>query len=212
MTHAAEKRIQAPPDFLGSHQGLQSALHPLPRNRDRADVARAICLPTKRSTSSRRSPISEIRSWCSAAASRCIAHDIFELAEYATSRGLRTALATNGTLVTKDVAREDQGQPASSASPFRWTAPTPRPTILSAAFPAPSMPPSTACATCRSWAFRCRSTPPSRATMRTSCPACWTWRAAWAPTRCIPSCWCRWDAAWISPPSRWCRRKNTSAC
>ena len=31
-------------------------------------------------------------------------HDIFELAEYATSRGLRTALATNGTLVTKDVA------------------------------------------------------------------------------------------------------------
>ncbi len=30
--------------------------------------------------------------------------DIFELAEYATSRGLRTALATNGTLVTKDVA------------------------------------------------------------------------------------------------------------
>jgi radical SAM protein with 4Fe4S-binding SPASM domain len=32
--------------------------------------------------------------------------DIFELAEYATSRGLRTALATNGTLVTKDVAEK----------------------------------------------------------------------------------------------------------
>ena len=31
-------------------------------------------------------------------------HDIFQLAEYATSRGLRTALATNGTLVTKDIA------------------------------------------------------------------------------------------------------------
>ena len=31
--------------------------------------------------------------------------DIFELAEYATSRGLRAALATNGTLVTKDVAQ-----------------------------------------------------------------------------------------------------------
>jgi radical SAM protein with 4Fe4S-binding SPASM domain len=30
--------------------------------------------------------------------------DIFELAEYATSRGLRVALATNGTLVTKEVA------------------------------------------------------------------------------------------------------------
>jgi AdoMet-dependent heme synthase len=33
-------------------------------------------------------------------------HDIFELAEYATSRGLRTALATNGTLVTKDIAEK----------------------------------------------------------------------------------------------------------
>jgi len=32
--------------------------------------------------------------------------DIFELAEYATGRGLRTALATNGTLVTKDVAQK----------------------------------------------------------------------------------------------------------
>ncbi len=32
--------------------------------------------------------------------------DIFQLAEYATSRGLRTALATNGTLVTKDVAEK----------------------------------------------------------------------------------------------------------
>jgi radical SAM protein with 4Fe4S-binding SPASM domain len=30
--------------------------------------------------------------------------DIFKLAEYATSRGLRAALATNGTMVTKDVA------------------------------------------------------------------------------------------------------------
>jgi radical SAM protein with 4Fe4S-binding SPASM domain len=33
-------------------------------------------------------------------------HDIFELAEYATSRGLRTALATNGTLVTRDIAEK----------------------------------------------------------------------------------------------------------
>ena len=31
--------------------------------------------------------------------------DIFQLARYATGRGLRVALATNGTLVTKDVAR-----------------------------------------------------------------------------------------------------------
>jgi AdoMet-dependent heme synthase len=34
--------------------------------------------------------------------------DIFELAEYATRRGLRVALATNGTLVTKDVAERIQ--------------------------------------------------------------------------------------------------------
>src|ERR1700759_393422 len=33
-------------------------------------------------------------------------HDIFQLAEYATSRGIRTALATNGTLVTKDIAEK----------------------------------------------------------------------------------------------------------
>jgi radical SAM protein with 4Fe4S-binding SPASM domain len=32
--------------------------------------------------------------------------DIFDLAEYATKRGLRVALATNGTLVTKDVAQK----------------------------------------------------------------------------------------------------------
>jgi radical SAM protein with 4Fe4S-binding SPASM domain len=32
-------------------------------------------------------------------------HDIFQLAEYANSRGLRTALATNGTLVTSDIAQ-----------------------------------------------------------------------------------------------------------
>jgi len=32
--------------------------------------------------------------------------DIFQLAEYATSRGLRTALATNGTMVTKDIAEK----------------------------------------------------------------------------------------------------------
>jgi radical SAM protein with 4Fe4S-binding SPASM domain len=33
-------------------------------------------------------------------------HDIFQLAEYATSLGIRTALATNGTLVTKDIAEK----------------------------------------------------------------------------------------------------------
>ena len=33
-------------------------------------------------------------------------HDIFRLAEYATSRGLRAALATNGTMVTTDIAEK----------------------------------------------------------------------------------------------------------
>ena len=33
-------------------------------------------------------------------------HDIFQLAEYATARGIRTALATNGTLVTTDIAEK----------------------------------------------------------------------------------------------------------
>ena len=33
-------------------------------------------------------------------------HDIFQLAEYGTSRGLRVALATNGTMVTKDIAEK----------------------------------------------------------------------------------------------------------
>ncbi len=32
--------------------------------------------------------------------------DIFQLAKYATDKGLRVALATNGTLVTKEVARK----------------------------------------------------------------------------------------------------------
>ena len=32
-------------------------------------------------------------------------NDIFQLARYGTDKGLRVALATNGTLVTKDVAR-----------------------------------------------------------------------------------------------------------
>jgi len=33
-------------------------------------------------------------------------HDIFDLARYATERGLRVALATNGTLVSKEIARK----------------------------------------------------------------------------------------------------------
>ena len=33
-------------------------------------------------------------------------HDIFDLARYGTERGLRVALATNGTLVSKDIARK----------------------------------------------------------------------------------------------------------
>ena len=38
--HGSEQGIQATPDFLGSHQGLQPALYPLPRHGDGVDVAR----------------------------------------------------------------------------------------------------------------------------------------------------------------------------
>ena len=69
-----------------------------------------------------------------------------------------------------------------------------RHTIPSAEFRAHSMRRFTACAICRSWASRCRSTRRSRATTRTSCRRCSNWRAAWAQTRCTPSCWFRWAA------------------
>ena len=82
-----------------------------------------------------RSPTSAIRSWCSAAASRCIAHDIFQLAEYATSRGLRTALATNGTLVTKDVAQKIKNSRHQARLHLAGRRRRRPPTIPSAAFP-----------------------------------------------------------------------------
>ncbi len=54
--------------------------------------------------------------------------DIFQLARYGTDKGLRVALATNGTLVTKEVARKivDSGVKARSHQPGRRRCPHPR--------------------------------------------------------------------------------------
>ena len=84
--------------------------------------------------------------------------DIFQLAKYATDKGLRVALATNGTLVTKEVAQTDRRRRRQARLASRWTAPMPTPTTASAEFPAPSTPPSTASGISKSWACRCRST------------------------------------------------------
>jgi AdoMet-dependent heme synthase len=73
-------------------------------------------------------------------------HDIFELAEYATSRGLRTALATNGTLVTKDIAEKIKKAGIKRVSISASTDPTRSPTIPSAVFRARLKQPFTACA------------------------------------------------------------------
>ena len=70
-------------------------------------------------------------------------HDIFQLAEYANSRGLRTALATNGTLVTAEW-RSGSRTRASSGFRFRWMAPMLRRTTPSAASRERSKPRSTA--------------------------------------------------------------------
>ena len=64
-------------------------------------------LPTeKRSTSFPRSPTSPIPSSCSAAANRSIVRTFFSWRNTPPAADLRTALATNGTLVTKDVAEK----------------------------------------------------------------------------------------------------------
>src|ERR1017187_5768174 len=85
--------------------------------------------------------------------------DIFQLAEYGTSLGLRVALATKGTLGRRELP-EKISTPASNGFRFRWTALTPQRMTRSAGFPAPSTRPFTACATCRCWGSPCRSTPP----------------------------------------------------
>ena len=82
--------------------------------------------------------------------------DIFQLARYANDRGLRVALATSGTLVTKSVAQKIvdagvrrvsmslDGADAATHDSFRG-------------IPGPSRARCRASAICRSWACRCRS-------------------------------------------------------
>ena len=203
--------IHAAPDFLGSHQGLQPAVHPLPRHRDRVDVARR---PADRQSARHHFPDCRLRQSHPRAQRRRTAVPARHFPTGRVCDQPRSARRPGHQRNAGDERRraKDQAMPESSGSRSRWMDRTRTPTIRSAAFPARSTPLSTACATCRSWEFRCRSTPPSRATTRTSCRPCSTWRAASAPMRCIPSCWCPWDAEWISPPSRWLLRKSTSGC
>ena len=138
-------------------------------------------------------------------------HDIFRLAEYATSRGIRTALATNGTLVTKDVAEKIKnagikrvsisldGADAITHDTFRG---------IPGAFDAAvygmrnlqqlgvSVQINTTIAR-----HNAHQLPDVLTLARTS-----------APMRCTRSCWFRSAAAWISRRSRWLLPKNTSAC
>ena len=130
-------------------------------------------------------------------------HDIFQLAEYATSRGLRVALATNGTLVTKDVAQKIKqagikrvsisldGSDAHTHDSFRGIPGRVRRRCLWHAQPSGAG---------SFGADQHHHRAPQRA------PVAGRARPGaqpWAPMRCIPSCWCPWDAEWISPPSRW---------
>ena len=71
---------------------------------------RASSAPPRRSRSSTRSPRSRTRSSSSPAATRCMRADIFDIAEYAIGKGLRTVMSPNGTLVTPEVARRMQGR------------------------------------------------------------------------------------------------------
>ena len=70
--------------------------------------------------------------------------DIFQLAKYATDKGLRVALATNGTLVTKEIAQKIVDCWRQARLDLAWTAPMPKPTTPSAEFPEPSTRPFTA--------------------------------------------------------------------
>ncbi len=100
-----QRRKQGASGFLGSHQGLQSALHPLPRHRHRTEFSHRSCHQAPRSASLTRSLPPPIPILVLSGGEPLYRSDIFQLARYATDKGLRVALATNGTLVTKDVAR-----------------------------------------------------------------------------------------------------------
>ena len=139
--------------------------------------------------------------------------DIFQLAEYATSSGLRVALATNGTLVTKDVGAEGKGRRhqarldlarwlrCSNSRYVSWHSGCLRRRDLWHAQPAGAK------------ACRCRSTLRLRATMRNQLPAVLDLaRSLGKPTPCTLFCFvpvgCGVD---IATGSKWWLRMNMSA-
>ena len=138
--------------------------------------------------------------------------DIFQLARYGTDKGLRVALATNGTLVTKASCAEDCRQRCEAGrhqSGWRRcrnsrhvSRDSRRLRRRHYRFPQPER-------TGHVGADQHHHCPPQ-------CPS--TSRRArtgadrWERTRCTRSYWSPWDAASISPPSRWFLRKNMSAC
>ena len=137
--------------------------------------------------------------------------DIFQLARYGTDKGLRVALATNGTLVTKQVAQKIvdsgvkrvaislDGSDAATHDTFRGI-----PGAFDAAITGfrnlkdlgMSVQINTTIARHNAHQFR----------------RCWNWRSRSERMRCTHSCWCPWVAVWISLLSRWCLRKSTSGC
>ena len=97
--------------------------------------------------------------------------DIFQLAQYGTDKGLRVALATNGTLVTKQVAQKivDSGVKRVAISLDGVDAAT---HDMFRGIPGRLMPLLRASATSKISACRCRSIPRSRVTMRTNFRMC----------------------------------------
>ena len=154
-------------------KGMQPSLHSLPCHRHRAEF------PTDLATKAALGIIDQIAGAANpilvlSGGEPLYRSDLFQLARYATDKGLRVALATNGTLVTKDIARmivdagvrrvsiSLDGADAATHDAFRG-------------IPERSMLPFTASVILRPSACRCRSTRPSRATTRISCPPFSSW-------------------------------------
>ena len=137
--------------------------------------------------------------------------DIFELARYGADKGLRVALATNGTMVTKQVARliVESGVRRVAISLDGADAPT---HDSFGEFPAHSMRPLPASVISRTSACQCKSIPRLPVTMRISFRRSSSSRNRWAPMLYTHSCWYRWDAALTSRPNRWFRPKSMSGC
>ena len=137
--------------------------------------------------------------------------DIFDLASYATKKGIRVALATNGTLVTKDVAKRIvdagvkrvsislDGSDALTHDTFRGI-----PGAFDAAVYGMKNLQELGMSVQINMTIAKHNAKRFRAVLELSRDL--------ERMRCTRSCWYRWVAAWISRRSRWCRRRNTSRC